>query len=69
MKKDLFPEESKKQDNNVKNIGANLVLIFNSRNKQKVTLKKSGIIVKKVDFSDKPAKKIFVIDAVELGAT
>lgn len=69
MQKDLFPEESKKQDKNVKKIGANLFLIFNSRNKQKVTLKKSGIIVKKVDLSDKPAKKLFVIDAVELGAT
>jgi len=69
MQKDLFPEISKKKNNNIKKIGANLFLIFNSRNKKLVTLKKSDVIVKKVDLSDKPAKKIFVIDAVELGAT
>ncbi len=69
MQRDLFPIKSKKKDNNVKKIGANLSLIFNNRNKQMVTLKNRDVIVKKVDLSDKPAKKIFVIDAVELGAT
>jgi hypothetical protein len=69
MQRDLFPEISKKNNNNIKKIGTNLFLIFNSRNKQLVTLKKSDVIVKKIDLSDKPAKKLFVIDAVELGAT
>ncbi len=69
MQKNLFPETSKKKDNNIKKIGANLFLIFNSRNKKMVTLKKNDVVFKKVDLSDKPAKKIFVIDAVELGAT
>ena len=69
MQEDLFPETPKKKDNNIKKIGADLFLIFNSRNKKLVILKKSDVIVKKVDLSDKPAKKIFVIDAVELGAT
>ena len=69
MQKDLFPEISKKNNNNIKKIGANLSLIFNSRNKHLVTLKNRDVIVKKVDLSDKPTKKIFVIDAVELGAT
>ena len=69
MKNDLFPERPKKKNNNVKNIGANLSLTFNSRNRQIVTLKNRDVIVKKVDLSDKPAKKLFVIDAVELGAT
>jgi len=69
MQRDLFPEKLKRIDNNVKKIGTNLSLIFNSRNKQLVTLKSRDVIVKKVDLSDKPAKKIFVIDAVELGAT
>jgi len=69
MQKDLFPEISKKNNNNIKKIGANLSLIFNSRNKHFVTLKNRDVIVKKVDLSDKPTKKIFVIDAVELGAT
>jgi len=36
--KDLFPEKSKKKNNNVKKIGANLFLIFNSRNKQLVNV-------------------------------
>ena len=69
MQKNLLPEKSKKKNNNVKKIGANLALIFDSRNKQIVTLKNRDVIVKKVDLSDKPAKKMFIIDAVELGAT
>ncbi len=47
MRKDIFPEKSKKKNNNVKKIGANLSLIFNSRNKQLVTLKNRDVIVKK----------------------
>jgi len=50
-------------------IGANLSLVFNRRNKHLVTLKNRDVIVKKVDLSDKPAKKLFVLDAVALGAT
>jgi len=69
MQKGLFPKISKKNDSNIKMIGANLSLIFNSRNKKLVTLKNRDVIVKKADLSDKPAKKIFVIEAVELGAT
>ncbi|WP_300460773.1 hypothetical protein [Desulfobacula sp.] len=59
----------KEKNNNIKKIGANLFLIFNSRNKNLVTLKNRDVIVKKADLSDKPAKKLFVIDAFELGAT
>lgn len=69
MSQDLFPEMKQKQDNNTKNIGANLSLVFNRRNKNLVTLKIRDVIVKKVDLSDKPAKRQFVVEVVELGAT
>lgn len=69
MQKDLFPEISQKKNSNIKPIGAQLSLTFNSKNKHLVTLKKRDIIVKKVDLSDKTAKKLFVVEVVELGAT
>lgn len=69
MQKDLFPEIPKKKNDNTKMIGANLSLVFNRRNKHLVILKNRDVIVKKVDLSDKPAKKMFVIEAIELGAT
>ena len=68
MQRKLFPAMSQKKDNNTKLIGANLSLVFNRRNRNLVTLKNRDIIVKKVDLSDKPAKKIFILDAVALGA-
>ena len=49
-------------------IGANLSLIFNRKNKHLVTLKKNDVVVKRADLSDKTAKKLFIINAVELGA-
>jgi hypothetical protein len=69
MQKDLFPEMSQKKNDNIKVIGANLSLVFNKRNKHLVTLKNRDVIVKKVNLSDKPAKKLFVVEVVELGAT
>lgn len=69
MQQYLFPEMSKKKDNNTKMIGANLSLVFNRRNKHLVTFKNRDVIIKKVDLSDKPAKKLLIVEAVELGAT
>jgi len=69
MKQDLFPEMTKKNDPNVKMIGEKLSLVFNKRNKKSVTLKNQDVITRKVDLSDRTAKKLLVIDAVELGAT
>ena len=69
MQENLFPEMPQKKNDNTKMIGANLSLVFNRRNKHLVTLKNLDIIVKKVDLSDKPAKKLLVVDAVALGAT
>ena len=50
-------------------IGANLSLVFNRKNKHLVTFKNRDVIIKKVDLSDKPAKKLLVVEAVDLGAT
>jgi hypothetical protein len=66
--KSLIPE-IKTLDESVKLIGANLSLEFNKKDKNLVILKKSGVLIKKVDLSDKPAKKLLVVKAVELGAT
>jgi len=69
MQESLFPEIPQKKNDNIKMIGANLFLVFNRRNKHLVILKKSDVVVKKADLSDKPAKKLLIITAVELGAT
>jgi len=69
QQKDLFPETPQKESDHIKMIGAKLTLVFNKKNKNLVTLKNRDVIVKKVDLSDKPAKKLLVIDAVDLGAT
>jgi len=69
MQKELFPEISQKKNDNTKLIGANLSIIFNKRNKHLITVKNRNVIVKKVDISDKVAKKILVVELVELGAT
>jgi hypothetical protein len=69
MQKNLFPEIPQKKNDNTKMIGANLSLVFNRRNKHLITLKNRDVIIRKVDLSDKPAKKLFVVEVVELGAT
>ncbi|KPA16018.1 transposase, partial [Candidatus Magnetomorum sp. HK-1] len=66
--KTLFPDNMP-VDENTKMIGANLSLVFNKKNKNLVILKKNGVVIKRVDLSDKPAKKLLIIEAVELGAT
>ena len=64
---DLFPAEQKESDK-IEMIGRRLSLTFNKKDKNLVTLKNYDIVVRKVDLSDKVAKKIFVTEAVELGA-
>ncbi len=59
MQKELFPKEIAPQKNSTaKMIGAHLSLVFNKRKKHEVQLKNRDVIIKKVDLSDKPAKKI-----------
>ncbi len=65
----LLPGITQEKNDNTKMIGANLFLVFNKRNKHLIILKNHDIIIRKVDLSDKAAKKIFIVDVVELGAT
>ena len=69
MQRNLFPDMSQKKNNHIKIIGANLSLVFNSRNKHLVTLMNRDVIIKKVDLSDKLSKKLLIVEIVELGAT
>ena len=70
MQEDLFPEEQKESSKTerIELIGRRLSLTFNKKDENLVTLKNCDVVVRKVDLSDKPAKKIFVTEAVELGA-
>jgi predicted transcriptional regulator len=68
MQEDLFPKMVQKKNNNIKLIGANLSLVFNKSNKRLVIVKNRDVIVKKVDLSDKVARKILVVELVDLGA-
>jgi len=68
MQAELFPEMTKTNTGNIKSIGPDLSLVFNKAKSHLVTLKNRDVIIKKVDLSDKPAKKLLVVEAVELGA-
>jgi hypothetical protein len=56
-------------DENAKWIGGNLSIVFNKNEKNLVSLIQGEETIKKVDLLDKASKKLFVIEAVELGAT
>jgi len=64
----LFPDIPSKNDKYTKMIGANLSLVFNRKNKHLVIFKNRDVIIKQVDLSDKPSKKLLIVDAVESGA-
>ena len=57
------------QDPNVKGIGARLFLKFNKENSRKVSLYNNDTLIKIVDLSDRVAKRLLVVEAVEMGAT
>jgi len=57
------------QDHNVVGIGARLYLKFNKAIPSKVSLYNNDILIKTVDLSDRVAKRLLVVEAVELGAT
>lgn len=62
---DAVPNE----DNAGKFIGQRLYLKFKDDIKTHVTLYHNDVLVKTADLADKVAKKNFVVEAVELGAT
>jgi hypothetical protein len=66
--KNLFPDMPPNKDKYTKMIGSNLSLVFSRKNKHLVTFKNRDVIIKQVDLSDKPSKKLLIVEAVELGA-
>ena len=56
-------------DNAAKFIGRRLYLEFKDDSETHVTLYHNDVLVKTADLADKVAKRFFVVEAVELGAT
>lgn len=65
MQQSIFLEST---DTPRKDIGAGLILEV-LENSSRVNLYKQGIPIKSVDLSDRTAKRLFVVETVELGAT
>jgi hypothetical protein len=65
----LFDDLQAQKDSNVKGIGARLFLKFNKENIDNVSLYYRDIPIKIVDLSDRVAKRLLIVDAVEMGAT
>ena len=49
-------------------LGKGLVLSFNNELMDKARLYRGGVLIKSVDLTDKVAKKLFIIETIELGA-
>jgi hypothetical protein len=65
--KQLF-EISQQEDENIYNLGNGLVLKIDKNDSNIVTLSRHGTFIKKADLSDKVEKRLFIIEAVGLGA-
>jgi transposase len=57
------------QDKNIISIGHRLYLKFHETDQDKVALFHHDVRIKSIDLSDKVAKRLFIVEAVELGAT
>ena len=64
----LFSDAESERDKNRFAIGHGLVLEFGERYPQSVLLFVQDIMIRKVDLSDRIGKKVFILEAVELGA-
>lgn len=64
---ELF-KEAPQEDKTVRHIGYRLYLKFKNIDQTKVALYHNETLVKTADLSDKVAKRLFVIEAIELGA-
>ena len=65
----LFNDLPAQEDSNVKGIGARLFLKFSKENPDKASLYYRDIPIKIVDLSDRVAKRLLVVELVEMGAT
>jgi len=64
----LFSDTENKKEKNKFAIGHGLILELRERYPQSALLFVKGVVIKKVNFSDKIRKKIFIVEALELGA-
>jgi hypothetical protein len=68
MKQSAIFKDVEPQDENIKRIGYRLYLKFSDSTAAKVTLYHNNTLVKSIELSDKVAKKLLVVEAVEMGA-
>lgn len=68
MKQSAIFKDVEPQDENIKHIGYRLYLKFSDSTAEKVTLYHNNMLVKRIELSDKVAKKLLVVEAVEMGA-
>jgi len=68
MTQGLLFDSVSDEDSTAKFIGHRLYLKFEGNSEMHVTLYHNDVLVKTVDLADKVAKKLFVVEAVELGA-
>ncbi len=68
MKQSALFKNVAPQDENIKQIGYQLYLKFSDSTPAKVTLYHNNTLVKIIELSDKVAKKLLVVEAVEMGA-
>jgi len=68
MHQDSLLKDIPSQDKNIAYIGNRLYFKFTDGNKTIVTLFHNDVLVKIIDLSDQVAKRIFIVETVELGA-
>lgn len=69
MEQGLLFNDMRPIEPNVKGIGDRLFLKFSKENPQKVSLYHYDNLIKTVDLTDRVAKRLMVVEAVEMGAT
>jgi hypothetical protein len=69
MQQTLFPERDESDsENKVSSLGRGLTIHF-IKPRSEARLFRNGVFIKTVDLSDKTARRLFVVDTVELGVT
>lgn len=69
MEQGVLFEDVSAHESNIKGIGARLFLEFSKKTPYKVSLYSQDTLIKTVDLSDRVAKRMLVVEAVEMGAT
>ena len=68
MKQSALFKDVEPQDESIKQIGYRLYLKFSDSTPAKTALYHNNTLVKTIELSDKVAKKLLVVEAVEMGA-